>query len=126
MVMTSPPYYDLEVYDQEDSKRHEQSITRYDTVEEWYQGFLLPTMKKAVNSLAKYGSLILSLNDKPDKEEPYTERLVRDLSAMVTLQYEGVLHVTTDLSYEHAVKDGTRVEGCQPLWVWRKTCEVDL
>jgi hypothetical protein len=110
----------LEVY-VEDDKR--QSMTRYHSLEEWYQHFLLSFTQKAVRKLSSGGYLVRSLNDKPEGADAYVERLVRELSAMATLHYEVVLHVTTDLSYEHARTDGRRVEGCQPLWVWRKVCK---
>jgi SAM-dependent methyltransferase len=129
MIVTSPPYRDLEDYtssQQASDTRTPQSASKYTTLEEWYQHFLLPSIHRALRKLCKGGYLILSINDKPNGEDRYVERMVRDLNKVVTLQYEQVLHVATDLSLEHSKKDGAAIQGCQPIWVWRKTCDVSM
>ena len=41
VCITSPPYYDLEVYSEEDT----QSIQLYNTYEEWLDGFIRPIIE---------------------------------------------------------------------------------
>jgi hypothetical protein len=70
---------------------------------------------------------VLSINDKPEGEDAFVERFVRDVSRDVTLSYEGVIFVTPDLSYKQFLADrksdrAVVLKGCQPLWVWRKVC----
>ena len=50
MCLTSPPYFDLEVYSHEDS----QSIKKYETYEEWILQFLKPMIDYVCSHVTKY------------------------------------------------------------------------
>lgn len=56
MVLTSPPYYDLEVYTHEAT----QSITGCRGYEEWSNGFLKPLVQKSLGRLGKNGEIGVS------------------------------------------------------------------
>lgn len=51
LVITSPPYFNLEVY----SRENTQSITNYSTYEEWSLNFLKTCIQKSVNHLTENG-----------------------------------------------------------------------
>jgi hypothetical protein len=53
-ALTSPPYYDTEVYSDEPTN----SINRYASFDAWCDGFYLPMIQKVLDSL-KYGSVFL-------------------------------------------------------------------
>jgi 16S rRNA G966 N2-methylase RsmD len=57
LIFTSPPYYDFEVYSDEES----QSITGFNTYEEWYKGFMVPILTKLAQFLTPGGRLILHI-----------------------------------------------------------------
>lgn len=59
IALTSPPYYDVEIYNDEDT----QSIRRYPTYERWMREFLLPSLTKMIDVLNDNGYLILHLGD---------------------------------------------------------------
>lgn len=59
IALTSPPYYNVEIYNDEDT----QSINRYPTYERWMREFLLPCLTKMIESLNDKGYLILHLGD---------------------------------------------------------------
>jgi len=63
MCLTSPPYYDLEVYSHEDS----QSIKNYKTYEEWLNGFIKPIIEYVCLNIDKYSCWSVK-NFKTDKK----------------------------------------------------------
>lgn len=50
MCLTSPPYFDLEVYSHEET----QSIKKYDTYEEWIDNFIKPIIEYVCTHVEKY------------------------------------------------------------------------
>jgi hypothetical protein len=50
MCLTSPPYFDLEVYSHEDT----QSIKKYKTYEEWIEHFIKPIIEYVCSHITKY------------------------------------------------------------------------
>ena len=59
LVFTSPPFFDLEVYENEKS----QSISKFNTLEKWKQNFLIPAMEKSVSALEMNGHLVIYVSD---------------------------------------------------------------
>jgi hypothetical protein len=63
MCLTSPPYFDLEVYSHEDT----QSIKNYKTYEEWLNGFIKPIIEFVCKNVDKYSCWSVK-NIKTDKK----------------------------------------------------------
>tara|TARA_R110000868_G_scaffold242577_1_gene498106 strand:- start:147 stop:1022 length:876 start_codon:yes stop_codon:yes gene_type:complete len=59
LVFTSPPFFDLEVYE----KSRNQSIDKFNTLEKWKQNFLFPAMEKSVSALETNGHLVIYVSD---------------------------------------------------------------
>lgn len=59
LVFTSPPFFDFEVYENNNS----QSIEKFDTVDKWKNHFLFPLLKKSYNALVVGGYLALYITD---------------------------------------------------------------
>lgn len=59
LVVTSPPYFDLERYSDEPT----QSSTRYGTVDEWLERFLFVALRRSVACLKQDGTLALNIAD---------------------------------------------------------------
>jgi len=59
LVFTSPPFFDLEVYE----KSKNQSIDKFNTLEKWKQNFLFPAMEKSVSALEMNGHLVIYVSD---------------------------------------------------------------
>jgi len=59
LVFTSPPYFNKELYSQEDT----QSWVRYPTYKQWLEKFLAPVMLKARDRLKPGGWLVLNIAD---------------------------------------------------------------
>ena len=63
MCLTSPPYFDLEVYSHEET----QSINNYKTYEEWINGFIRPIIEFVCKNVDKYSCWSVK-NIKTDKK----------------------------------------------------------
>ena len=59
LVFTSPPFFDLEVYE----KSKNQSIDKFNTLEKWKHNFLFPAMEKSVSTLEMNGHLVIYVSD---------------------------------------------------------------
>ena len=105
LVFTSPPFFDLEVYEDEE----EQSVEKFKTVDEWKRGFLFPLLKKSYNSLNKGGYLALYITD--FKGSTYIKDMKNYVKHKVKgLQYQGDLH------YFH--KENKRT--IRTIYIWKK------
>ena len=59
LIFTSPPFFDLEVYE----KKEKQSIHQYNSLQKWLDGFLYPTLKICYLALEVKGTLALYISD---------------------------------------------------------------
>ncbi len=59
-ALTSPPYYDTELYSDEETN----SLNRYKTFEKWCDGFYFPLVEKTMNALKPGASFVLNIGAK--------------------------------------------------------------
>ena len=59
LAFSSPPYFNLEKYSDEDT----QCMVRYRTLDEWFSGYVEPTIKNIYNSLNKDGIFATNIAD---------------------------------------------------------------
>lgn len=59
LIFTSPPFFDLEVYE----KKDKQSIHQFNSLQKWLDGFLYPTLKMCYRALEVNGTLALYISD---------------------------------------------------------------
>jgi hypothetical protein len=115
LVFTSPPYFDLEIYNPNDPN---QSCAKYPTVNKWLNGFMFPSLHKAWKALKPGGRLALILSDPvrsayPNGAPKYTERVVKFCHTQLkNCVYEGVL--------AYAGFEKNKPRSPQPIWVWQK------
>lgn len=62
LCFTSPPYFNKEKYSNEDT----QSFIKFPTKEQWYDGFLKPTIKNCFNSMKDNGVFIFNIKNTKD------------------------------------------------------------
>ena len=72
MCLTSPPYFDLEVYSHEDT----QSIKKYDTYEEWIDKFIKQIIEYVCTHVGKYSCWSVK-NIKTDKKYNLLDDVIR-------------------------------------------------
>ena len=88
LVFTSPPFFDLEVYENSDT----QSIEKFDTVEKWKNNFLFPSIKKSFESLKKNKHLALYITDY--KNNYYIKDMKDYIKYELGYKYEGNIYWT--------------------------------
>ena len=108
-VFTSPPYFDIERYSQEDT----QSWKRYPEVNSWVKGFLFPTLEKCWGHLSEGGRILVNIADK--KGFDLCTPMLKHMESLGAT-YEGVI------GYEMYQRAGqkTKKAFCEPVWVWSK------
>jgi len=62
LIFTSPPYFNLEIYDTND-KEGLQSISKYQGFEQWLVGFLFRSLLNAWNHLQIGGNMVIHITD---------------------------------------------------------------
>jgi len=108
-VFTSPPYFDIERYSEEDT----QSWKRYPTTDKWLEGFLFPMLSKSWGCLAEGGRIAINIADK--KGEDICTPMLRYMESLGAT-YEGVV------GYKLNKRNGIGLTDtfCEPVWVWSK------
>jgi hypothetical protein len=88
LVMTSPPYMSLEIYDD----GPQQVSQRYGDAESYVEGFLVPCCLRALELLAPEGLLVVNVADNARRGVVFCARFLREMRARVafvgTLLYE--------------------------------------
>jgi hypothetical protein len=108
-VFTSPPYFNIERYSEEET----QSWKRYSTPEKWLEGFLFPTLTKCWNHLSEGGRICVNINDK--KNINLCEPMLKHMETLEAI-YEG------SIGYELYQRGGQKTEKpfAEPIWIWSK------
>ena len=108
LVMTSPPYFDLEIY----SKDKTQSTSRYKTQNDWVKKFLIPAIDKSLSKLNDEGYLVLVINQK-SRDETYIQAMLNYVGSKSDMNYLGVI--------SYGRMKGKTLGNPQPMWIWRKS-----
>jgi hypothetical protein len=115
-VFTSPPYFDLERYSDEDT----QSWKRYRDFDDWLNNFLLKTLTKCWESLSVDGRMIINISD------IYSQGKTKEICMPMTkhmerlgANYEGVIGY--EMSHRTSSSVGrSDLPFCEPMFVWAK------
>lgn len=102
LMFTSPPYFNSERY----SLDNEQSWLRYKTLDEWLDGFMIPSIELAWYKLKHGGFFILVINDTNDYI--FVEKIIEYICSIKSAIYYGMLKY---------LQLG-RIK--QPIWVFQK------
>lgn len=108
LVFTSPPFFDLEIYENLDT----QSIQKFNTFNKWKYNFLFVSIKKSFESLRKGGFLALYIEDYK-KENGKKISYVRDTQHFIFglgMKYMGYI-CTSNKGDENNIRK---------IYVWKK------
>lgn len=112
-VFTSPPYFDLERYSEEDT----QSWVRYPTADGWLEGFLFPTLKKCWGALEEGGRICVNISDTRDGKVQVVQPMLEYMDKLGAV-YEGVVGYRIQKRIlKHLDDIGIY---CEPIFVWSK------
>ena len=118
---TSPPYFDAERYSLEET----QSFNQYQTVDNWLQGFLFPTLENCWNSLAVGGRMAINIIDVYVDPKKYTAELcvpmIEFMKTMPNAHYEGVIgYQIAQRKTGKSIRETLKTPMAEPIWVWCK------
>lgn len=121
LVLTSPPYFNLETYSDEAN----QSITKYSGFESWLNNFLFVMLHKSWAHLANGGHMIIVINQFPGVPK-FIDRMINYVNSFSDSIYLGVVsygnYDEDKLAHFGAVKNFRDYDrgNYQPMWIWRK------
>lgn len=108
LIMTSPPYFDIEIYRPDDPR---QSVYQKN-LQSWLHSFMFVALKKAWSKLIVGGYLVLNINNKGNKDR-MVEPIIYFMNKMSNADYYGCI--------SYGEFKGENVRNPQPMWIWRKT-----
>lgn len=107
MVMSSPPYFDIEVYIKEGEGIEEQSIHGVNETE-WYSNYLMKWIEICHQALKHHGILALNINQY--KKHHYVEWLLADMKKNTGWEYLGLIAYSNEKLNKPP----------QPIFIWKK------
>ena len=118
LIFTSPPYYTLERYTQEDN----QSWKKYKKLNNWLDGFLFATLEKCWNSLEIGGKIIINISDVYAK---HTRNEICDpmnefMSTLHGSKYFGCCGYEMRKRPNAKSIKGKTGKFAEPMWIWEK------
>ena len=116
LVFTSPPYFNLERYSQEDT----QSWKRYKTIDSWKSGFLFRTLEKASACVRVGGYIVINICDSLSHDELRICDDMCDFADSIGLEVMPAVRMLMTNRPGNKTKPGAcRIS--EPIWVFRKT-----
>jgi DNA modification methylase len=89
-AFSSPPYFNLEKYSDEDT----QCMVRYKTLDEWFDGYVAPTLQQIHRGLNREGVFATNIADyKTSKEEFAVCKRWIALAEKVGFKYQGMIRM---------------------------------
>jgi len=124
LVMTSPPYFDAEIYNTRNAK---QSSNKYATYEQWRTQFYRPLMKGAFDLLKAGGVFVLNIANVPSAQS--LEKDARILAREVGFENEAFFKMALSISPgtrksarkpRHSVVVNGKLFKMEPVFCFRK------
>lgn len=117
MVFTSPPYFNIEKYCDEET----QSYKRYRDINSWLNGFLFKAIKNAWGALRKGGYMLINISD------VYSGHQVQSICDPMNDYIKslgGKYHGYTGMKMSKRPNSKASASGIfvEPIWIWQKTC----
>jgi hypothetical protein len=88
LAFSSPPFFDLEIYSQSAAN----SLVKYKGEAGWFNGFLMPSIHKAIKYLKKGGYLVLYMGE--SKGTKYIPQMVEMTNAIKGVENAGMFYYT--------------------------------
>jgi hypothetical protein len=132
LIFTSPPYFDREIYSDEDT----QSTSKYKTIDDWLEHFLLKVITRSYTWLKEDSRLMLNISDYYTGKT-YIQKMI-EFAQSIGFIYEGVI------GYELQARPGGDLDGkgsirsviqddfennaflCEPIFIFAKGNPQDL
>lgn len=114
LIFTSPPYFDLEIYNKNDPN---QSVNRYKSQDAWFDKFLMFSLAKAWSHLDINGYMCIVINDVKGGAKSVVKEMIDRVNGWKDSEYQGLL------SYAEFVD--RKPKSPQPIWIWKKIKPIE-
>lgn len=115
LVMTSPPYFDTEIYTNEAT----QSIARYRRFGAWYRDFLIVMCARGAATLRAGGVLAIVINNSYSAESD--SRITMNFAADVSNACAAMGFALTFIGLAtYEVRTKKVLKSAQPIWLWQR------
>ena len=111
-VFTSPPYFDLEIYSQEET----QSVKKFNTFDLWLEGFLLTTLSKIYEGLDEGGRIAVNIADNENKKVLVCTDMVAYMES-IGATFEGIIGYGLQTRPKSI---DTEIRKAEPIFIWSK------
>lgn len=117
LVFTSPPYFNIERYTQEDN----QSFKKWKKLDDWLENFLFASLEKAWKALRVGGHMVINISDvySGHKINKICDPMNEFIETLDGSEYVGCM------GYEMRKRPRSKAVGKgrfgEPIWVWKKT-----
>ena len=120
LVATSPPYFNIERYTQED----DQSFKKFRKLDSWLEGFLYKSIENGYNSLKDGGVMAINISDVYSNHtvNKICDPMNEFIGSLPNMVYDGCYGYEMRKRPNSGALRGRSGVFCEPLWVWRKTC----
>jgi predicted methyltransferase len=106
MVFTSPPYFDLEIYEEDNVNS---STNKFPTFDSWFDNFLVKMIVDCSTKLSKDGVICININDIPNHN--IIEPLIQKINELTDLSFQGIIYFGDPQCKSYLY---------QPILVWNK------
>lgn len=116
LVMSSPPYFNMELYDSDTKTNQQQSVLHTQLSKkherEWYDTYLMVWMEKCIQALRIGGHIALNINQRPNQQ--YVYWLIDDLKKHKKVEFIGTIShgKIQDRKKKHKFQP-------QPIFIWK-------
>lgn len=116
LVFTSPPYFRVERYTNDNN----QSWVRYKTMEDWLEKFLYASLQKSWKALKSGGYMIINISDvyMNHKINYICDPMNNFIQRFLKGEYKGC--VGYPMSTRINSKSDGKINFCEPIWIWQK------
>jgi hypothetical protein len=113
-VLTSPPYFDMELYNEEGT----QSIKRYPKLDLWLKGFLFKSLSKIYDNLDVGGRIAVNISDNAYRKIFVCKAMIEYMESMGAT-YEGTIGYGL-ARRPSEFKDKLSKAKSEPIFIWSK------
>jgi len=118
-VFTSPPYFDLEIYNGEET----QSVKRYPKIDHWLKGFLFKSLSKIYEYLEDGGRIAVNISDSPAVNIFVCESMLEHMES-IGATYEGTIGYGLARRPTESGHNYLK-EKSEPIFIWSKGVAPD-
>jgi DNA methylase len=127
LIFTSPPYFDLEKYDETNEN---QSWIRYDTFDRWKNDFLFKVIELTVPTLNNNGCYMINITEPKDKkkstEHKLCDSMVDYVKSLDDMFYIGKIGMLLSTRIPAKGFEETKSKTIEPIWCFRKGSDQSL